>query len=65
MKHLFYILGLLLTALVLSCETKAPIDAPPKPSNETRVYVEGLVQVLAEDLMDQAEAQATGQEIKI
>jgi murein L,D-transpeptidase YcbB/YkuD len=65
MKHLFYILGLVLTALVLSCEAKAPIDAPPKPSNETRVYVEGLIQGLAEDLMDQAEAQATGQEIKI
>lgn len=65
MKHLFYILGLVLTTLVLSCEAKAPIDAPPKPSDETRVYVEGLIQGFAEDLMDQAEAQATGQEIKI
>ncbi len=65
MKHFLYIAGLLATLLILSCQKTTSIDSPPKPTHETRVYVEGLVNSLTEDLMDQAEAEATGQEIKV
>lgn len=62
MKHLLVVIVTLVFSA--SCRDAAVLEAPPVPSDPTRAYVEGLLSGLSRDLMDQAEASATGAEIK-